>query len=200
MTDNYARLIRANLNKLYSNLPDDLCQSLPASQKTNCFIFKAFGEQCQIQPQGIFLGHVEETGVLGILISLYALNAHPDPQIVEPLKSFKDFPNSMPYVGAFATHTERILIPHVAEIEKARLTIMEIFQGRDASRLVGGDFSFLICPLPKISLCYIFYHEDDEFPASVTCLFSSNARTFLPLDALADIGEYTSRKIMNLLA
>ena len=199
MTDNYARLIRANLNKLYRNVPDDLSLSLPARQKANCFIFKAFGEQCQIRPEGILLGDVEETGVLGILISLYALNARPEPQIVVPLKSFKDFPNSMPYVGAFVTHTERILIAYVDEIKKSQSTIVEILQGRDASSLAGGDFSLLVSPLPKISLCYIFYHEDDEFPASVTCLFSSNALTFLPLDALADVGEYTSRKILNLL-
>jgi hypothetical protein len=105
----------------------------------------------------------------------------------------------MPFVGAFATHTERILIPRVAEIETAQKTIVENLRGRDAFSLAGGDFSLRVCPLPKISLCYIFYREDDEFPASVTCLFSSNAPTFLPTDALADVGECTSRKILNLL-
>ncbi len=199
MANNYLKLIRANLNRLYRNLPDNLSQALAASQKDDCFIFDAFGEQCQIQPDRIVLGDLEETGVLGILISLYALHARPEPQVVNPLKSFKDFPNSTPYVSAFTTHTESILIPHVSEIEKAQATIIEMLQGREATALVGGDFSFLICPLPKISLCYIFYRPDDEFPASVTCLFSCNALTFLPIDALADVGEYTSRKILNLL-
>jgi len=63
----------------------------------------------------------------------------------------------------------------------------------------GGDFAFIVYPLPKIALCYIFYIADDEFPASVTCLYSNNADCILPLDAPADVGEYTSRKIMDII-
>lgn len=39
---------------------------------------------------------------------------------------------------------------------------------------------------------------DEEFPASVTCLYSNNARMFLPIDGLADVGEYCS-KILELI-
>jgi len=46
--------------------------------------------------------------MFGILISLYALNACSDICVPSPLKSFKEFPDSMPYVGAFATHTEKL--------------------------------------------------------------------------------------------
>jgi hypothetical protein len=53
--------------------------------------------------------------------------------------------------------------------------------------------------LPKIALCYIFYEADDDFPASVTCLYSNNANQFMSVDGLADVGEYTSRKIINLI-
>jgi hypothetical protein len=48
-------------------------------------------------------------------------------------------------------------------------------------------------------LCYIFYRADEEFPASVTCLFSNNAPDFMPIDGLADVGEYTSKKILALI-
>ena len=64
---------------------------------------------------------------------------------------------------------------------------------------MSGDFSFVLLPLPKISLCYSFYLPDDEFPASATCLFSANALSFMPLDGLADVAEYTSRKIIEYL-
>jgi hypothetical protein len=53
--------------------------------------------------------------------------------------------------------------------------------------------------LPKIALNFIFYRADDEFPASVTCLFSHNAASFLPTDALADTAEYTSKKMLDIL-
>jgi hypothetical protein len=105
----------------------------------------------------------------------------------------------MPYVGAFASHTERILVPQVEKIEKAQTLIIKTLHGREASDMTGGDFSFLVRPLPKIWLCYIFYCADQEFPASATCLYSNNARTFLPIDALADVGEYTSRTMLTML-
>ena len=40
---------------------------------------------------------------------------------------------------------------------------------------------------------------DEEFPASVTCLFSANALSFMPLDGLADVAEYTSKEIIRLI-
>jgi hypothetical protein len=199
MQDNYQQIVDHNLKKLYNPLSADLAEALPSMREGDCFIFEAFGKQCRIRPEGISLDNSDETGVLGILISLYALHAGPQLQKLKPLKSFRDFPNSMPYVGAFASHTEGILIPQVTKIEKAQNRIMETLQGREATDLAGGDFSFLVRPLPKISLCYIFYRDDEEFPASVTCLYSSNAPTFLPMDALADVGEYTSRTILTLL-
>jgi hypothetical protein len=54
-------------------------------------------------------------------------------------------------------------------------------------------------PLPKIALCFIGYLADEEFPASATCLFSSNASDFMPMDGLADVGEYTARTICRLI-
>ena len=105
----------------------------------------------------------------------------------------------MPYAGAFVTHTQQILVPHVERIEKEKHQIMANLNGHNAPAYVEGDFSFIVYPLPKIALCYIFYEADDDFPASVTCLYSNNARLFLPVDALADVGEYCSKTILKLV-
>ncbi|MCP3941125.1 MAG: DUF3786 domain-containing protein [Desulfobacteraceae bacterium] len=40
--------------------------------------------------------------------------------------------------------------------------------------------------------CLGYFDADDDFPASATCLYSNNARLFLPMDGLADVGEYCS--------
>jgi hypothetical protein len=199
MGDNYAKIVQGNLKRLYESYPEDLERTLPAERNKDSLLFQAFGEKCELQPGGIFLGQIQQTGVIGILISLYALHAGPGPSMLEPLKAFKDFPNSMPYAGAFVTHTQQILAPHVERIEKATHQIMANLNGHNAPAYVEGDFSFMVYPLPKIALCYIFYDADDEFPASVTCLYSNNALSFLPIDALADVGEYTSRKMLDLI-
>jgi hypothetical protein len=199
MTDNYAKIVQDNLRRLYDNLPQDLAKNLPGEQNGQRFVFDAFGDKCLVEPEGITLGGKEHSPVFDILISLYALNACPDICITAPFKAFKEFPDSMPYVGAFTTHTEQLLVPHVSKIKEAVQKIASTLMGEKASFETGGDFSFVVYPLPKIALCYIFYEADDDFPASVTCLYSNNANQFMPIDGLADVGEYTSKKILKLI-
>lgn len=199
MNDNYAKLANHNLEQLYTNLPADLAHTLPARQTGQQFEFRAFGEPCVISPTGIALGDRPHGSVLDILISLYALNARPDACVETPLIAFKEVPNSMPYGGAFSTHTEQLLVPYVVRIKTRLDTLREALDGGPSPAGTAGDFSLLVQPLPKIKLCYVFYEADEDFPASVTCLFSHNAPHFLPVDGLADVGEYTSRKIIALI-
>ncbi|MFO7716135.1 DUF3786 domain-containing protein [Desulfosarcina sp.] len=199
MTDNYLKLAKANLERLYGNLPGDLETTLPAEKAGQTYAFSAFGQTCVISPEGISLDGVEPPGVIGILLSLYALNATTDLPVLEPLRAFKEFPNSASYVGAFASHTEQILVPAVSTIEMQAAMIRERLSGQVAPASAGGDFAFVVRPLPKIFLCYIFYEADEDFPPSVTCLFSNNANRFMPMDGLADVGEYTSKTILRLV-
>ena len=199
MTDNYLKLAMANLDRLYANLPGDLEKSLPAEKGGQTYSFRAFGQTCVIAPEGITLDGVEPPGVIGILLSLYALNASADLPILEPLRAFKEFPDSAPYVGAFASHTEQILVPAVLKIKTKIDLIVETLSGEAAPASVSGDFAFVVRPLPKIFLCYIFYEADEDFPPSVTCLYSNNANRFMPMDGLADVGEYTSKTILGLV-
>jgi len=197
--DNYAKLAKDNLERLYVDLPKDLDKHLPAKKDGKTYAFDAFGQSCVIAPEGIALDGVEPPGVIGILLSLYALNGSPEQPILEPLKAFKEFPDSAPYVGAFASHTEQILVPAVNRIKSKTGTIVKRLSGQDAPKSVSGDFAFVVRPLPKIFLCYIFYEADEDFPPSVTCLFSSNANRFMPMDGLADVGEYTSKVILDVI-
>ena len=198
--DNYEKIIRDNLDRLYKNLPENLDCLLPGQRQTDQFRLKALGQSCQIRPDGVSIGEEPETGVVGILITLYALHANEDPCMPTPFKAFREIPNSLPYVGAFASHTESILVPHIDAIEDNLDFIFETLNGEISQDDDGGDFSMIVRPLPKIKLRYIFYLADEEFPASATCLFSNNALSFLPVDALADTGEYTSKKIIELVS
>jgi len=196
---NYSRIIEENLYKFFSNLPKDIESSIPANRKGDVFEFSAFGSNCMIQPNGIFIDDKNKDDAIGILISLYALYANMEPCRLEPLKAFKEFPDSMPYIGAFTTHTENILLPYTNKIKSSKKNIIDRFGGQEAPSDITGDFSFVIYPLPKVALCYIFYDADDDFPPSVTCLFSNNAFSFLPVAALADVGEYSSKAIINIV-
>ena len=137
--------------------------------------------------------------ILGILISLYALTATHEVCIADPFRAFKELPDSMPYAGAFMTHTQQVLVPHVEKLESRIGMLTAAFNTDPATPATGGDFSFRLQPLPKIWLEFICYLPDEDFPASVTCLYSHNADQFLTTDALADVGEYTVKKIITML-
>jgi hypothetical protein len=193
----YQKIIKKNLQKAYHHTLEMLENTLPAHRNGDHFYFRAFGQDCIISRDGIYLDGNAEFGPKGIVISLYCCHGNSEKLQIEPFQSFKDFPNSMPYQGAFVANSERILVPLVPEIKRKRTEIKALFRGYDGPPDVSGDFSFVLYALPKVALCYIFYLPDEEFPASVTCLFSANAGAFLPLDGLADVAEYTSREIIR---
>jgi hypothetical protein len=156
MTDNYANIVRDNLYRLYNNLPKDLASNLPGEQDGNRFVFNAFGERCVIEPKRIKLGKTEHSSVFGILISLYALHACSDICVPSPFKSFKEFPNSMPYVGAFTTHAEQVLVPHITKIKESVPRITESLKGGKPPLVLEAIFPLLFIHFRK-SLCAIFF-------------------------------------------
>lgn len=199
MQDNYAKLIRDNLENVFAGKPDDLTVNLPAEKDGDVFVFQAFAEECRLSSDGITLGGVPPESILGLLVSLYALQATSEPCLREPFRAFKELPDSMPYAGAFMTHTQQVLEPHVERLQNRVDQIMAAFNAEAVEPAQGGDFSFRLQPLPKIWLEFICYLPDEDFPASVTCLYSQNADRFLTTDALADVGEYTVKKLISML-
>ena len=198
MSDNLLKVQLTYLKELYDQLPEDLEKSLPAIRENEVFHLKAFGESWRISPKGISIGGEMTTGPVGILIALYARNARKEAVQLNPLKSFKQIKSSMAYQSAFNVRSEISLVPYVSQIQVCKKKVIEAFDGYE-NEGTSGDFSFTLYPLPKIPLYYIFYLADEEFPASVTCLFAANAESFMPVDGLADVGEFTAKKIIEIV-
>ena len=198
MTNNYAAIIENNIGQLFEMDLDQRAVAMGAQCQAGSLMFKAFGKPCVLSPRGIALDQIDQSGPMGIVISLYALQARTDEVIEAPFKSFKELPDSMPYVGAFTNRTELALVPAVEKLVGMRQQIHDTFDAGDAPADVAGDLVFVVRPLPKIALCYVCYLADEDFPAAVTCLYSQNAHCFLSTDALADLGEYTTKALLAL--
>jgi hypothetical protein len=192
---NYEKIIDKNLKGLFSQPPPGLDRSLGAKKRGESLTFHAFGQECCIDHEKVTLSGCQSVDPKGLIISLYAIHANLEQVQIEPFRAFKDLPGSMPYQGAFSANSERVLVPYIPLITEKKQHIKEVFDGEDG---ISGDVSFILYPLPKIALCYIFYLADEEFPASAVTLFSANALSFMPLDGLADVAEYTSKEIIHL--
>jgi hypothetical protein len=200
MSTKYAEIVEQNIKILFNDDLPSRADAMGAELENQTLVFNAFGAQCRLASDGVTLNGEPQTGPQGIVLSLYALHAISEKCRVEPFKAFKELPNSAPYAGAFTSHTEQPLTPLVDRILERQHSLIDHFDGIPAPSHLSGDGALIVRPLPKIVLCYIFYKADEDFPASATCLLSNNASTFLPLDALADTGEYTSRAMIDVLA
>lgn len=199
MNEQYLLIQKEHLEAALSRGNEVLEQALPARSDGACFYFRAFGDDCELCSQGISLGGEPLTGAEGILVALYCRYVRNEPPMLHPLQSFKELPDSAPYQGAFVSRSELVLVPHVLAIQQQQQKIAERFSGRINADAPSGDFSFTLYPLPRIPLYYIFYLPDEEFPAAVTCLFAADATEHLTVDGLADVAEYTAKRIISLL-
>lgn len=199
MATNYEKIIRENLTFAYKEGEKRLEETLPARPEAGRLVFRAFGEECFLEPDAISFSGKIDLGPKALIVSLYAAHSNPGPVTLEPFKAFKDLPGSMPYQGAFTVNSESVLVPHVLKLKEKGEIILQSFPGEVRPAGAAGDFSVLLYPLPKIALQLIFYLPDEEFPASATCLFSCNAMSFMPLDGLADVAEYTAKALIDLV-
>jgi hypothetical protein len=200
MSQNCLIIRNAYLRKAWARAPAELSRCLPAELQGESLRFRAFGEECRLTETEITLGGQTAAGPEGLLLALYASQVPELPVQLQPLRSFKDLPHSLPYQGAFAVHAEGSLIPQVTGLHLHQERIASIFSGQINAQPPSGDFSFTLYPLPRVPLYYLFHLPDEEFPAAVTCLFAANALDFMPLDGLADVAEYTAKKMLAVLA
>jgi hypothetical protein len=195
----YLQIRDEYLQKAWARTPEELSRCLPAEMEGDCLVFQAFSGKCLLSREEITLAGESADGPVGLLVALYASCVSNMEIQLHPLKSFKDLPNSMPYHAAFAANAEGILVPYVDQINLRQKIIISRFSGHSNKDAMSGDFSFTLFPLPRVPLYYIFHLPDDEFPASVTCLFAHNAHSFMPIDGLADVAEYTAKKIIAMI-
>ncbi|MHC1743424.1 MAG: DUF3786 domain-containing protein [Syntrophobacteraceae bacterium] len=199
MTDRYGAIRDDYLRKAWNRPSGELERGLLATPVEGGLQFRAFGEDCLLHPDGIKLGAEDAGGPVGVLVAMYAWNAIDEPLELYPLKAFKELPGSMPYHGAFAANAERVLIPHVPDIQRMQERIIGRFSGKVNDDRPSGDFSFTLYPLPRIALYYVLHLPDEEFPASATALFGASSVRCMPLDGLADIAEYTAKRMVEMV-
>lgn len=195
----FKNVIDGYLSSVFSKDLSVVARVTCAELYTGSLRLEAFGAMWEIKREGIYGEEGLEVGPRGILISMY-LNSQADLDMrLLPFRSFKELPGSMPYQDAFKARSELVLVPYIFKIMKHYDRILERLKGEEAKPILGGDMSFIVRPFPKIALGYIFYLPDEDFPASVTCLFSNNADHFMPIDGLADTAEQTSKSIISML-
>ncbi len=192
-------LIQDNLRDIYAQDIRDRARMAGCGLNLDTFEINAFGSHWRIERDLVMCENQVETGQRAVLVTMYLKHCTDNDMVLLPFRDFKELPGSMPYQEAFRARSEEVLVPHIFKIIKRFDDIIEMFAGEDGRQILGGDLSFILRPLPKIALGYVFYLPDEDFPASAKCLFSANATLFMPTDGLADVAEQTSKAILEVL-
>jgi hypothetical protein len=190
------------IEQIYGKGIDELERRILARREGDRFYFRAFGRDCCLTPQGVFMDGQPDTEWAGVLVSIYALHASEEEVCLYPLQSFKEIGGTVSQNRAsWVSVAQEELAKHILEIQKFKDRIVSVFDGHDNQGREGGrgDFSFTLYPLPKVPLYYNFYLPDEEFAASVTGLIASNARAFLPLDSIGDVAFVTAKSVVEMI-
>jgi len=200
MTEQLVETQMNYLKQIYGRGIDDLDRWILARREGNAFYFRAFGRDCRLTSQGIFMDGRQDTDWAGVLVSIYALNAGEKEVRLYPLQSFKEIGGTVANSrNSWTSVGQAELAERIQDIQKFKDRIIDVFDGHDNRGREGarGDFSFTLYPLPKVPMFYNFYLPDDEFAASVTGLIASNARAFLPLDTIGDVAFVTAKAVVE---
>ena len=107
--------------------------------------------------------------------------------------------NSLPGVlvsGGTLGLTGNSIAPLIAKNPAGFLEICKSMNGKQAT---GADLAVVIYPLPDLPMLLKFYHEDEEFPASLSLLWDRNILRFLRYETIYYLAGCLLERFRNAL-
>lgn len=145
-------------------------------------------------------GSVQEEGTgrepavaIQIILLHYLTNADGTPPANQWV-SFRQLPGGRGYDSAFQ---RRVNLPLAKAFEDDARGLIAAAEALGGERLTYGDASFLFRILPCLWMAVVFYHGDEEFPASANVLFDGAAEHYLPTEDLAVLGGLLAGRLLK---
>lgn len=123
-----------------------------------------------------------------VLCKYFILYPKFEPVESEEFVSYRDFPDSAPFVGGFKENAELPIAKNFGGLYGALKKASAQLGGKDPELNLGYDVSRVFQALPDVPLLLLFNDEDEEFPASALILFQNRAQRYLDMECLAILG------------
>jgi hypothetical protein len=158
--------------------------------------FHFFFEPYQIQfPLIEFTSSTKKTIslVTRILLLHYLLRADGTP-LIGKWVGYKDIPGGLLYASVFA---RRVTDPLIRKFGKSAPWFKEVGTALGGSTGGIGDASFVIQAFPYLSVQYVLWEGDEEFPPSVQVLFDASVDHYLSLEDIVVLGQMATGRLLH---
>jgi hypothetical protein len=155
-----------------------------------------FGDTCTIKDDGIYRGDSKLDTIGSILVLRYFLTAGDDP-LRNAWVAYRDFKDGAQFASYIKANIEDVLAKRFAgkqALLRERLQAIGAAVYRSEAK---PDVAAALHPFPRVPLLVIFWDKDEEFDASFQFLFDESAESFLDMEALAVLLEYTCQKLIG---
>lgn len=155
-----------------------------------------FGRNVSAREDGVYIDNARLDTVGSILVVRYLLTKGDEPlrNAWVPYRDFKDGARFASYIKANIEDRLAKAFAGKKELLKERIQAINGVMYRSESR---PDVAAALYPFPKVPLLLLFWDKDDEFDASLQFLFDRSAESYLDLEALAVLLEYTCQKLIG---
>lgn len=155
-----------------------------------------FGEPCTVREDAVHTNAAPLDTVGSILVIRYLLSAGDEP-LRNAWVPYREFRDGAQFASYIKTNIEDRLARHFAgkkALLQERIQAIGGHMYRSESR---PDVAAALYPFPKVPLLLIFWDKDEEFDASFQFLFDRSAASYLDMEALAVLLEYTCQKLIG---
>jgi hypothetical protein len=155
-----------------------------------------FGDICTVKDDAVYRGDSKLDTIGSILVLRYLLTAGDD-QLRNAWVPYRDFKDGAQFASYIKANIEDRLAKTFAG-KQALLRERLHAAGAGVYRSEAKpDVAADLHPFPKVPLLVIFWDKDDEFDASFQFLFDRSAESFLDMEALAVLLEYTCQRLID---
>ncbi len=155
-----------------------------------------FGENCEVRRDGVYKDAEKLDTIGSILVVRYLLTAGTG-QIRHIWLPYRDLKDGAQFSAFIKTNIE----DRIASVfQGKRGALRERLSALGAVPSTGeaqADIALILHPLPKLPVLCLFWDSDEEFPASFRFLFDGSASSYLDLEALAAMLQYTYLKLIG---
>lgn len=131
--------------------------------------------------------------VAKIIILHYLIKSSGEP-LLEDHISYEDIPGARHYLPVFE---KKVTKPLISAFGYNRDAFLESGIALGGKAEEYGNASFTLNALPRVSITFILWEGDEEFPPSVKTLYNPSVSGYLPLEDIVVLSKLAATRIMR---